>query len=296
MKKIVTLIGITSLLFMGCDKVLIPQQQHTVTALTNDTVRKILIEDFTGHTCQNCPSAARIIDSLESIFPGQIIPVALHIDFWALPCDSNPQYPPAGALPGTFQEDFRALPEDGDYDAIWGSNSFPLPIGFVNRIPYPALSVLPTETAQWGSAAAALLADSMTAYIKINPTYNSSTHVLNVNVSGLFMCDTTGTYNITLYLVEDDLHGSQSDNTLPGGIDNNYTFDHVFRGCINTPGTIGGQLAASGTIHRGDPINYTMAIPYTVNSAFNPSNCRIVAFLYNTADYGVLQAAMCDLQ
>jgi thiol-disulfide isomerase/thioredoxin len=292
MKKIFSLVVISSVLALGCDYVQVPQQAGSGIIPTSDTIRKIFIEDFTGHTCPNCPSAARMIDSLANAFPGQIIGMGVHIDFFAEPCP--PHGLPAGALTGTFTEDFRVPAEDADYNSVFGSNSFPLPAGLVNRSGFPAS--IPSVVSSWPSLVATILSDSMTAYIKINPSYSASTRTLNATVTGKFMRDTSGTFNIALYLVEDGLHGSQTDNTLSGGINNNYTFDHVFRGCINSPGTIGGAQIATGTILNGHQINYTMASAFTVSANFDDTKCKIIAILYNTADYGVLQAAECNLQ
>jgi hypothetical protein len=291
MKKVFSILLVLSLLIMSCDKVLIPQQPHTVVIPTNDTIRKIFIEDFTGHTCPNCPPAAHKLDSLKAAFPQQVIGMAVHIDFFAIPCPPNPA--PAGHLPGTFTEDFRTT-ENADYENIYTVSGWAYPNGLINRLPDPINASLPTGIDFWASSAATLLADSMTAYIKIHPTYSSGT--LNVTVTGEFLCDTTGSYNIALYLVEDDLHGSQTDDDVPGGIINNYTFNDVFRGCINTPGTINGApLTLPASISGHTPINYTSP-SFTVNSNFNAANCKIIAVLINTADGGILQVAECDLQ
>jgi hypothetical protein len=288
MKKVLSIIAVLSIIISGCDKVLIPQQQASSSSTTNDTVRKILIEDFTGHFCQNCPGAARMIDSLEHTYPGQVIGIGIHINEFAQPYPEHAPVP--NMLPGTFTEDFRVSAENADYDQIWQTSGYPLPQGFVNRFPYS--NFLPTGVPNWPSAVATIIPQPMTAYIKIHPDYDTVSRVLNVDVSGLFMCDTTGTYNVVLYLVEDGIVGSQVDGTT---IDNNYTFHHVFRGCINTPGTIGGQQVATGTITNGQVINYTMTTPFTVNTAFNAANCKIVGFIQNMSDHGILQAAECDL-
>ncbi len=291
MKKVISIAAVFSILiFAGCDKVLIPQQPRTVVIPTNDTIRKIFIEDFTGHTCQNCPAAADTLEAIKAAYPERIIAMAVHIDYFAIPCPPNPM--PPGALAGTFTEDFRTA-ENADYEAIYTSSNWAYPTGIINRMPDPINASLPTPIGAWASAAATILEDSMTAYIKINPSYNSSTRVLNVTVTGEFLCDTTGSYNIALYLVEDDLHGSQVDGST---IDNNYTFDHVFRGCINSPGFISGEpVTLPGIISGHTPINYTSPA-FVVSPNFNAAKCHIIAILINNADRGVLQAAEADLQ
>jgi hypothetical protein len=292
MKKILFLFAIAAFAFWGCDYVVTPNQPHTVVIPTSDTVRKIFIEDFTGHTCPNCPKASRKLDSLRAAFPERIIGMAVHIAYFAEPCDSNPHYPPAGALPGTFLEDFRTA-EDADYESIYSCSSWPYPNGILNRKPDPINGSLPTAYDDWGTSAAVLLQDSMTAYLKITPSYTSSSRTLNVSVTGEFLCDTTGSYNIALYLVEDGLIASQTDGNV---INNSYVFNDVFRGCINSPGFISGQTISTPTTITGHtPISYTFN-NFHVNSNFVDSNCKIIAVLINNADRGVLQAAECNLQ
>ena len=293
MKKILLLFTIAVLSFMSCDYVVAPNQVGTVTVPLSDTVRKIFIEDFTGHTCPNCPTASRMLDSLGDAYPTQIIGMGVHIDYYAEPCP--PHQLPSGATPGTFSEDFRVAAEDADYDLVFGSNSFGLPTGLVNRYGFP--TSFPTAVTAWPSTVATILAQPMTAYIKIIPSYNTSSRNLSVNVTGNFMVDTTGTYNIALYLVESEIIGSQTDITFPApGIDNNFKFNHVFRGCINTPGIVTGETINSGSILNNTPINYSTTNTYTVNPLFVDTHCKIIAILYKTSDYGVLQAAEVDLR
>jgi hypothetical protein len=292
MKKVVSAIAVLSILFAGCDKVLIPQQEHTVVVPTSDTIRKIFIEDFTGHLCQNCPEAAHQLEALKAAYPNQVIGMAVHSTYWAEPCDGNPPVP-TGAT-ATFLDDFRTT-ENADYEVIYGISNWPYPIGMINR--YGTSPIDPLAVEDWASRAATLLQDSMTAYIKINPTYNSTTRVLNVTVTGEFLCDTTGTYNIALYLTESGIIGGQVDESIqPDHIDNFYEFNDIFRGCINTPGTISGELLTLPTTIPGHTaINYTSP-SFTVNAAFNDANCKIIAILINNADRGVLQAAEVELQ
>lgn len=42
------------------------------------TARNVLIEDFTGHTCANCPPAAVIAKQLEAAYPDRVFSVAVH--------------------------------------------------------------------------------------------------------------------------------------------------------------------------------------------------------------------------
>lgn len=291
MKKSLLFFAFASLSILGCDYVTVPLPAYIAPVVpTSDTVRKIFIEDFTGHTCPNCPGAARMLDSLQHVYPTQVIGMGVHIDFFAEPCPPHP-YPAGGPFPaGAFAEDFRVTAEDADYNTAFGSNSFPLPAGLINRFGYPA--TIPSNVSTWPTLASSILSQPMTAYLKINPAYNSSTRALTVNITGEFMVDTTGIYKIALYLVEDSIVGYQVDGS---SIIANYTFNHIFRGCINTPGSISGDTVITGTIAANTQINYTTSNSITVNSSYNDARCKIIAIIYKSSDYGVLQAAECDL-
>jgi hypothetical protein len=291
MKKVIALIAVSAvLIFSGCDKVLIPQQPHAATSL-GDTTRKVFIEEFTGHFCIYCPLGAEMLDSLENAYPGQVIGMGIHIQDFADPCPPHAQI--SGMLPGSFDEDFRVA-EEAEYNTIFGVQNYPLPTGFINR--YDALAS-PTAVSAWPSAVATELSKPITAYLKIHPTYNSSSRSLSVNVTGKFMDDTTGTFRIALFLTEDSIPGEQIDQRLPApSIDYNFVFNHVCRGSINSPGSILGEPLSTGYVPVNTLINYTMTTPFTVPAAYNASHCKIVAILFQTSDYGVLQAAECDLQ
>ena len=62
--------------------------------------KKVLIEDFTGHLCPNCPDAARELDAIHDIYGDQIIGMAIHVS------KSFARPYPASQAP-SFQYDFR---------------------------------------------------------------------------------------------------------------------------------------------------------------------------------------------
>ena len=71
-----------------------------------NTDKKVLIEDFTGHLCTNCPEAAREISAIHDVYGDQIIALAIHVsaDF-ARPKNASPD--------SSYHYDFRTE---------WGNN------------------------------------------------------------------------------------------------------------------------------------------------------------------------------
>ena len=80
---------ILGFLFFGCDKVEGPygvSGNITPPDSTSDTiVRKVLLEDFTGHTCQACPASHAEAKRLQDIYGEQLVVLSIHAGFFAWP-------------------------------------------------------------------------------------------------------------------------------------------------------------------------------------------------------------------
>ena len=124
MRKYITLLSII-LIITSCDVEEGPFINDYDSYVNPD--KKVLIEDFTGHTCQNCPDAARELDAISAIYPDQIIGMAIHVGSFAKPT------PIIGA---PYDYDFRT--NSGDVvDNAFGNISEALPRGMINRAGYP---------------------------------------------------------------------------------------------------------------------------------------------------------------
>ena len=88
---ILTLI-IWSIFFYGCDKIEGPfgvNNGTTPTDTTTDTIlRKVLLEDFTGHTCQACTASHAEAKRLQDIYGERLVVLAVHAGFFAWPQNS----------------------------------------------------------------------------------------------------------------------------------------------------------------------------------------------------------------
>src|SRR5690606_24123114 len=106
-----------------------------------------LLEDLTGHRCNNCPRAARLAADLKNLYGDQLILVGVHTGGFAAPL------PPLGD--GFYDTDFRT-PAGTAY-----SNAFQVmfyPAGMVNRRSYSGSPVLAENS--WGSAVADMAGDT----------------------------------------------------------------------------------------------------------------------------------------
>ena len=76
-----------------------------------NTYRKILIFEFTGYQCFNCPEGATEIENLKNKMGDTLVPVAIHSGFYAKP------------NPPKYETDFRTAAGD-EYEDIF------VPIGY----------------------------------------------------------------------------------------------------------------------------------------------------------------------
>ena len=230
-----------------------------------DSPKNVLIEDFTGQRCINCPEAASAISGLQASLTigeaSRIVAVAIHGGNMALAEDSI-----VGGL-GLANEQGMA------YHTYWQIDSWPM--GIVDR------QGGPVKYTEWSSRAVGRLSDAPLCQINVK-TYidpnaaDSTCSDLRIVVNGRFMNDAPEKAMLQVWLTESDIHSLQF---MPDGSrDAAYVHNHVFRAAVNGP--------------WGEEINKTLRISkvytFTAKPYWNIDNLAVVAFLYTEAD-GVLQ-------
>ena len=70
------LIFSTLLLIISCD---IEEGPYIADYDSYVNPEKVLIEDYTGHLCPNCPEAGREIKAIQDIYGNQVIALAIHV-------------------------------------------------------------------------------------------------------------------------------------------------------------------------------------------------------------------------
>jgi len=278
-------IYILSFLFLGllsCDKIEAPYVE-TINMCGEETesnpIRKILLEDYTGHTCGNCPAAARLInDSLKTRYCEHIIPISIHSGWFGRPTTD-------------FPDDLTTnvgLELGGNGMSSFGEfNIQPQPAGIINRTPYGENLVL-TTTETWSKAIAKLLETPPEMDIDIENTYDTITNNLTINITVKFIkAFPNNKLNLVLYLTEDSVISKQTDYEIdPPNVIDNYVNRHVLRDGIN--GTWG-QSIVSGSIGANQILKRTFT--YTVDNKYKEKNCSVIAFVCEAKPkYNIYQA------
>ncbi|HEX8516438.1 MAG TPA: Omp28 family outer membrane lipoprotein [Bacteroidia bacterium] len=290
-KYLLLLYFLASLIVQSCDYVSNPNEtiESNPGGGPGDTtvhVRRVLVEDYTGHKCTACPQAAIAANQLKTTFGDKVVVVAVHAGFFASPTT------PAGAPAGSYLVDFRTAAGTAyDGSAYFGVSNIGNPNGMINRKDYDATSAAHVKSySSWSSEVASLLALEPIADVKITNTYNASTRSLGINVASQFLSDTllSGSYSLVVMITQDSIVDWQLDGSthVP-----DYVHQHVLRANVN--GTWGeslvnGSITPNATITK----NYTYTLPASyLGNPCDEDQCHVVAFIYNTANYEVLQVA-----
>jgi len=275
--------------FASCDYVNNPNESISSGGGGDDSTlheRRVLVEDYTGHKCTACPQAALAAEALEDTYGEKVVVVAVHAGFFATTT------PVAGAPSGSYTVDYRtSAGTTYDSPTYFGISNAGNPNGMINRKDYTPSGVAHIKAhTTWATEVAGLLALPPLADLTITNTYNSSTRSLSTNLVSEFLSDTltSGTYKLIVMLTQDSIIDWQ----LNAGVHiPDYLHRHVLRANINSTW---GDTLVSGTFtaHSQVTKNYTYSIPTAyLGSTAVAENCHVVAFIYNTANYEVLQAA-----
>ena len=248
--------------------------------------KKVLIEDFTGHLCPNCPDAARELDAIHDIYGDQIIGMAIHVS------KSFARPYPASQAPN-FQYDFRTNWGD-DWDAFYGISAMGLPRGMINRIGYQDESHKLGKD-EWASTVALELKKD------IDFTLHISSDETSISIISEVQNNISSGYNLVVCLTESNIENWQKD-----GQENveNYIHNHVLRTVLMDE-----ELSNSSNYVAGQQIerviNYDLAaleqynIDYSTNNTAElgngnaggwvASNMSIIAYIYNTNTKEIVQ-------
>lgn len=241
-------------------------------------LKKILIEDYTGHTCGNCPRATRLIyDSLVNEFPERIVSMSVHAGGYAQINLSN-----------CYTEDFRTDAATTLND-FFGCTALGNPTGMVNRVGYPGTQV--KFYVQWHPIIVNELNATNSAYVAIVPKYNDANRTVNFTVSAQFLNSAlTGDYKLAVCLAEDSIVACQTDyDVIPNDV-TDYVHRDVFRDAINT--TYGEDLISTPQL----PVKYIRLFSYQVPARFKEDHCKLIAYVYDASNYHILQSEEMELK
>lgn len=267
--KILSIIFALAFIVNSCDKVTEPYQTGFDCETGN---QKVLIEDYTGHTCVNCPSATVTAHNIKQNCEDRVIIIAVHAGFFSEPRPS-----------GTYTYDFRT--EAGnEWNKFFGIEGNPN--GLVNRLNEEGNYVL--GPGLWAEATIKLLEGNSPVEIVINSTFDVENNKLITKIDAEVIGNIEGDYSLIVCITEDHIIKPQKNNDPSIGIVGDildYEHNDVLRGSIN--GNWGETFIVGGT-STGNTISKTYEQSFD-DTDWVVENCKVVAFIFNEADKSVLQ-------
>jgi len=261
---------LVGLLFFSCENYTeseriekVPYITNLTTPITNrESKQRVLLEDYTGWKCVNCPRAAAKAKELISKYNTSLVVMAVHSTSFATPNAMNNNV------------DFRT-----EYGEKWakdfGCNA--LPTGLINRIKFG--SIYTVGDGSWDSEIQNQLSSlEHVMDIHLGRDYREEENNIILSVEAEFLQGIAYPTNISVVMVESGIIGVQLNSLSEYGptpkIDD-FEFEHVLRkkGIIDYP-------LSSESISSGTKIakNYLLEID---NDIQNISKCSIIVFVSN---------------
>lgn len=263
-----------SLLIQSCNKIEDPYIPLTTKEWYG---KRALIEDYTGHFCPNCPDAAVEAAKIDSIYGDKVIIIAVHCSEYY-----------SKSRPPQFPEDFRTETGNTWYNFFGISG---LPTGMISRINYP-LNTHKFEYNKWKSNVSNVLSQIPEVDIDINISFDSITKKVTGKTTTKFLKTIKKKLQLQLVLTEDSIIAPQQNNST---YEPNYVHRHMLRDAINGSW---GSLLTNGVFENlinseiPYPFVYTLKQSFPQNTpAINWRHASIIAFVYDTDTYEILQVA-----
>ena len=254
----------------GCDNISEEDRYIKVEKPVIDNPRTLLIMEFTGNSCLNCPTGASIVEQIkEEEAPGRVISVGLH------PYGSHFTEPVATIHTETRKQDLRC-------DAATAMFEYYNPSGFPAAIFNGLKSSMSGSTGDWIQRASEALAVPTVITLSANCEYDEGSRNLNVDYEVEFLDDLNAKLNVTVWLVENKIMGTQ---TMPDGkLNFNYEHNHVLRASLN--GNWGEDLGYSFAAESKKEGSASI----TMQENWVAENCDVVVYVYRDDNKEVEQA------
>jgi thiol-disulfide isomerase/thioredoxin len=260
MNKIARLLtlAIGGFMTLGCEE--IPPQ---ITPC--QTSRVVLVEEFTGIDCVNCPAGAEKLEILSSQNPGKIIVVGIHAGYFA-----------------TDHNGFDLRCPDGEsLESLYLGPVSGYPAASINRRVFEGESDVVADLTEWAGYIGAEFCKRPIAELSLTNTYDPLTRMATVAVDITPSTFFTGVVDedlaVSVMITESNIVGYQK---TPAGSNTSYVHKHVLRDVL-TDSYTGDVLITKGNVLTAQQ---KVIADYPIPAGWNPDNCHAVAFIHYKAD------------
>ncbi|MDE6255323.1 MAG: Omp28 family outer membrane lipoprotein [Muribaculaceae bacterium] len=241
---------------VSCDN--IDDDDRYIEVETVSPTRAILIEDYTGQYCINCPNAHEVIENIEEQYGDAVVTVSIH------PANGYGSLTLSTKATNFDEGKVGLATREGSIFARNNDVPTSLPYGIIN-------GRVRGEYGSWATLAKSELITPSSLEINISSRVDKSSNEVAIDVELLPEDNLDG--DLMVWIVENKIEALQM---LPSGSTNNsYVHNNVFRATVN--GTAGESLSLEkGVSHNS---SYTIEIRDNNEEKWNPDNLYVVAFL-----------------
>ncbi|MBC7384171.1 MAG: Omp28-related outer membrane protein [Bacteroidia bacterium] len=244
-------------------------------------IKNVLIEEFTGVQCPNCPAAQLEARTIADNNPGRINLITVHplgkLDPLTRPFD------PAKGDDYKSKYDFRTLAGAQIFEMVGISNS--LPIGNINRKLFTTETSSNIDYQKWSAKVLEEL--NISTPVNISVSANNSGDSINIELTLKYTEAVTDSHYITLAVVESEITDVQEGRDMNNKtiFDEKYVHKHVLRAIVTD--YFGDLLKAKLEPGRIFNKKYT----YLRDISWVKTNLEVVAFIHlNTVKKNVIHS------
>lgn len=228
--------------------------------------KKVVLEDFSGAHCSQCPMGSYYVDSMLAKYP-ELIAVSLH------------SYTSYDSM------------HFAQIDTIYNAYSMGAPMGAVDRINAGTVSNdVAVYITQWDAAIQSQLLVTPEVSLTINPTWNSFTRNISASIDIDILSNLpNGDYRLSMYVAEDSVTGTGSGydqqniyNSTPGnpffGMGNpivGFIHRHVARAILPYSWGLAGLIPSTPTAGQ----NFSYTFNYTLPITIDENQVKLIAFV-----------------
>lgn len=246
---------LTVVMLSGCE-----ENMPIIPDLTDvSSNKKVIIEEFTGVGCVNCPAGTAEIESLLAQFPNNLIAVSIHTGNFARP------YPDS-------KYDFRTIDGDKITNDFFGEAPFSYPSAIIDRKKLGQGTHYVGQTS-WAGLIVSEFAEGSPVSLTMRKDYDSDSHTLDLEVDILPLEDLPADCRLSILLTETGIADYQL-LPSPVGWKSDYIHKHVLRDIIsNFDGDPIVQPLTSG-------ITLTKSYRYQLDEDWDAAKCDVIAVFH----------------
>lgn len=242
---------------LGRGKATVQDTTYIESPIATPEAKNVVIEEFTGVRCPNCPQGHQIIASIKAAHPDNVVSMSLH---------------PSNSLgyPYTFStENFITAEAQNLYEylGLLGLE----PCAAIDRHLFSGESNVLLDKSKWTGYVNQQLATTTPVNIVLNKSYDTATRELTVIAEVHYTQTITNDNKLTIALVESGMVSAQLNGSV---IDTFYTHNDIQRAFItDTKGDAITSTTEAGRVVR-------RVYKKTLDALWKPENMKIIAYVH----------------